>query len=103
MPSGPSLIRRTLKTSRSLHRSRAITRRPNMSERFSGRTVLITGAIGELGKAMAHAFADEGAKVIVTGRKEKQGRAFAATSGKGAIFLRLDVTDESSWQAAIGK
>jgi len=72
-----------------------------MSERFIDRTVLITGAAGALGEAMAQGFAADGAKVIVTARKEKQGRELAATIGRGAIFVELDVTDEASWQGAI--
>lgn len=72
-----------------------------MPERFSDRTVLITGAAGSLGEAMAHAFAVEGAKVVVTARKEEQGRQLARSIGKGATFVRLDVTDETSWKDAI--
>ena len=72
-----------------------------MSERFSNRTVLITGAVGGLGKEMARAFASERARVVVTGRKEEQGRALAEEIGNGAIFVRLDVTDEASWRRAM--
>ena len=72
-----------------------------MSERFIDRTVMITGAAGALGQAMARAFAAEGARVIVTGRKDAPGHELAETIGKGAIFVRLDVTDEASWQGAI--
>jgi 3alpha(or 20beta)-hydroxysteroid dehydrogenase len=72
-----------------------------MSDRFKNRTVLITGAVGGLGQAMAHAFAGEGARVVVTGRKEDQGRELSRDIGNGAIFVRLDVTDEASWQSAV--
>jgi 3alpha(or 20beta)-hydroxysteroid dehydrogenase len=72
-----------------------------MSDRFIDRTVMITGAVGALGKAMANAFAAEGARVVLTGRKDEQGRELAGTVGKGAIFVRLDVADEASWQNAI--
>lgn len=74
-----------------------------MSDRFKSRTVLITGAVGGLGQVMAHAFADEGARVVVTGRKEGQGRTLARKIGHDAIFVHLDVTDEASWNGAIGE
>ena len=72
-----------------------------MSDRFKNRAVLITGAVGGLGQAMAHAFAGEGARVVVTGRKEDQGRELSREIGHGAVFVRLDVTDEASWQSAM--
>jgi 3alpha(or 20beta)-hydroxysteroid dehydrogenase len=72
-----------------------------MSKRFSDQIVMITGAAGGLGAAMAHAFANEGATVVVTGRKETQGLELAKAIGEAAIFVRLDVTDEVSWRNAI--
>jgi len=69
--------------------------------RFSEQVVMITGAAGGLGASMAHAFANEGATVVVTGRKEQQGLALATALGGDAVFMKLDVTDEGSWRAAI--
>jgi 3alpha(or 20beta)-hydroxysteroid dehydrogenase len=71
------------------------------AKRFSGQTVMVTGAAGGLGVSMAHAFAQEGATVVVTGRKQKPGRELAAAIGESAFFVALDVTDEASWNAAI--
>jgi 3alpha(or 20beta)-hydroxysteroid dehydrogenase len=72
-----------------------------MSDRFRNRTVMVTGAVGSLGEAMAHAFAAEGGRVMVAARKEPQGRELAAAIGNGALFVRLDVTDEASWKEAV--
>jgi 3alpha(or 20beta)-hydroxysteroid dehydrogenase len=71
------------------------------AKRFSDQVVMITGAAGGLGTAMAHAFAKDGATVVVTGRKEAPGLALAKEVGTRALFTQLDVTDEGSWRAAI--
>jgi len=71
------------------------------AKRFSGQTVMVTGAAGGLGASMAHGFAKEGATVVVTGRKEKPGLELARAIGGEAFFVALDVTDEASWQNAI--
>jgi NAD(P)-dependent dehydrogenase (short-subunit alcohol dehydrogenase family) len=71
-----------------------------MSLRLENKTALITGAAQGLGAAIAARFAEEGALVfvgdlnaeagekIVSGIKEKGGKAF---------FVTLDVTQEQSW------
>jgi 3alpha(or 20beta)-hydroxysteroid dehydrogenase len=71
------------------------------TKRFTGRVVMITGAAGGLGAAMAHAFARDGATVVVTGRKEQPGVELAKAIGGDALFVHLDVTDEASWRGAI--
>ena len=62
---------------------------------------MVTGAAGGLGAALARAFANEGATVVVTGRSEKPGRDLAKAIGGNAIFVGLDVTDEASWRNAL--
>ena len=62
---------------------------PN-STRFAGRTALITGSTGGLGVAIAHAFADEGALVIVSGRDKSRGDAVVtdiSRRGGNAAFV----------------
>ena len=71
-----------------------------MRDRFQGRTVLITGATGGLGRSLALAFAAEGARVAVTARREADGRALVGEIGRGAVFATLDVADEASWAEA---
>ncbi|MEU4179730.1 SDR family oxidoreductase [Streptomyces sp. NPDC026589] len=47
------------------------------------------------------AYQAEGANVVIVGIDESRGRALAAELGARALYVRLDVTDESSWSAAV--
>ena len=49
--------------------------------------------------AIAQRFADEGAAVIITDIDEMAGAALAAEIGEAARFVRLNVSQESDWQA----
>jgi 3(or 17)beta-hydroxysteroid dehydrogenase len=66
--------------------------------RLPGKAAFITGAASGLGRAMATAFAAEGASVAIADIDEARGRAVAATLGERAIFLAHDVTSEEDWQ-----
>jgi NAD(P)-dependent dehydrogenase (short-subunit alcohol dehydrogenase family) len=60
--------------------------------------VLITGALTGIGRATAMAFAREGARVIISGRREAAGLALAAelrAVGAQAEFIRADVRFEA--------
>lgn len=60
--------------------------------------VLITGALTGIGRATAIAFAREGNRVVVSGRREEAGQALAAelrALGAEAEFLRADVRFEA--------
>ncbi|KRE62967.1 SDR family oxidoreductase [Nostocoides sp. Soil756] len=67
---------------------------------LSGRTALVTGGAQGLGEGMAKALAAAGARVMV-GDLQDAGADTAAALGEGHGFVRLDVTDESSWEAAV--
>ncbi|GGA30029.1 SDR family NAD(P)-dependent oxidoreductase [Dyella nitratireducens] len=59
--------------------------------------VLITGALTGIGRATAIAFAKEGARLAVSGRREEEGQALAAQlrgMGVQAAFIRADVRFE---------
>jgi NADP-dependent 3-hydroxy acid dehydrogenase YdfG len=49
----------------------------NMQNSFTNKVVLITGGTSGIGKGTAIAFADAGAKVVLTGRREKEGAQVA--------------------------
>lgn len=74
------------------------------SERFSGRTVLVTGGGAGIGAATAHRLAAEGAGVIILDSDEEGGRRTAreiTASGARAAFVLGDVTDEPAWSRAV--
>src|SRR5260221_11709512 len=61
---------------------------------MSSPVVLITGALTGIGRAAAVIFAQEGARVVVSGRREKEGKELVAelkALGAEAIFVRTDV------------
>jgi NAD(P)-dependent dehydrogenase (short-subunit alcohol dehydrogenase family) len=65
-------------------------------DRFSGRTVLVTGGTSGIGLATALAFKEEGARVIVTGRGPQALEAAGAALGAGSIVIRNDASDPES-------
>lgn len=71
--------------------------------RFDGQSVIVAGAARGIGRAIAEAFADEGAQVYACDVLVKDVEAFAgARSGGGAIHaLPVDVTDEKSVDAVV--
>jgi NAD(P)-dependent dehydrogenase (short-subunit alcohol dehydrogenase family) len=74
-----------------------------MSE-FTGKVALITGGNAGIGRATAIEFAKHGAKVVITGRREKEGHEVIAeikALGGEAIFAQTDVSKESDVKAMI--
>jgi NAD(P)-dependent dehydrogenase (short-subunit alcohol dehydrogenase family) len=69
--------------------------------RLAGQQVLVTGASRGTGRAIALAFAREGARVAVAARTENDLRATADACGEGAVPIVLDVTDEEACTAAV--
>lgn len=60
--------------------------------RFTNKTILVTGGNSGIGLATAQAFAAEGARVIVTGRDQAALEQAAATLGTQALAIRNDAS-----------
>ncbi len=60
--------------------------------RLDGKAAIVTGASGELGRAMANGLKDFGARVAVIGRSE----SLLRLADDGFIPIRGDLTDEDS-------
>jgi len=69
--------------------------------RMAGRCALVTGATGGLGWAIAALLHEEGATVYLSDIDRERGESLARELGDRASFVHLDVTDESSWAAAL--
>src|ERR1700694_3793594 len=77
----------------------------DVSELFDlhGRTALITGGSGVLGRVMASGLAQAGARVAVLGRREEPALAVAASiraTGGEAIGVAGDVLDRTALERA---
>ncbi|MEW4563340.1 glucose 1-dehydrogenase [Bremerella sp. JC770] len=68
---------------------------------FQDKVVLITGGTSGIGEASAILFAEQGAKVVVAGRRTELGEAVVdriKSAGGEAVFVKTDVTSEEDVQ-----
>src|SRR6202034_1283756 len=73
---------------------------------MSSPVVLITGALTGIGRATALAFAQEGARVVVSGRHDDEGQKLATelrNLGAEAEFVRTDVRHEDEVKNLVDK
>src|SRR5438034_3327615 len=72
--------------------------------KLNGKVALVTGGPSGIGKATAIAFARAGAKVVLTGRREKEGAQVVAEIkklGGDAAFVRGDIAKDADVKAMI--
>ena len=75
-----------------------------MQNSYANKIVLVTGGTSGIGKTTAIAFAEAGAKVIITGRREKEGLEVVAEikkTGGTADYIRTDVAKEADVVKAV--
>lgn len=68
--------------------------------------VLITGALTGIGRATALAFAKEGARIVISGRREEEGKKLVAEFlklGAEAEFVRCDVRHEEDVRSLVDR
>ncbi|NBO35430.1 MAG: SDR family NAD(P)-dependent oxidoreductase, partial [Actinobacteria bacterium] len=71
----------------------------NQTNRFTGKTAIVTGGAGGIGTAVCQRLASEGAFVIVTDTNAENAHKVAAdisASGGSAIALPADISSESA-------
>ena len=69
--------------------------------RLASKVAMVTGGASGMGRSEATIFAREGARVIVADLLEAEGKEVAKSIGDAARFVKLDVTKEAEWEAAV--
>jgi 3alpha(or 20beta)-hydroxysteroid dehydrogenase len=69
--------------------------------RLAGKVAIITGGARGQGAEEAKLFVAEGARVVIGDVLAAEGEALAKELGANACFVRMDVSQEADWQAAL--
>ncbi|MEV0663567.1 glucose 1-dehydrogenase [Actinomadura luteofluorescens] len=69
--------------------------------RVDGKVALISGGARGIGAASARALAAEGARIVIGDILDDEGEAVADELGDAGRYVRLDVTSEEDWAAAV--
>jgi NAD(P)-dependent dehydrogenase (short-subunit alcohol dehydrogenase family) len=68
---------------------------------LDGKAAIVTGGTSGIGEGIAKAFVSEGAKVVIVGRREEEGRALEEQIG--VRFVRADVGNEADVKGMVDK
>ena len=69
---------------------------------FKGKTVWITGASSGIGEALVHSFANEGANVILSARREdelKRIQQKAKLTDNNSLIIAFDLSQSNNYSA----
>ena len=69
--------------------------------RLQDKVAIVTGGTSGIGLRTVEVFADEGAKVVFSGRREKEGREISDRLGESVSFVRADASVEADMQSLI--
>src|SRR5436190_20037576 len=81
-------------------------RKEHSMNTFSNKVALVNGGTSGIGSATALAFAREGAKVVISGRREKEGNevvSFIKKNGGEGMFIKTDVSGETDVVSLVAK
>ena len=70
-------------------------------KRLEDKVAIVTGATSGIGRACAVRFAQEGAHVVVAGRRREAGEGVAASLGGRSLFVPADVSREEDVRALV--
>jgi len=68
---------------------------------LEGKTAIISGAASGIGEATARLFIKEGARVLLSDIKDEKGTKIAEELGSDALFMHVDVSNESDIEKAV--
>jgi NAD(P)-dependent dehydrogenase (short-subunit alcohol dehydrogenase family) len=77
-----------------------------MAGRLKGKTALVTGATSNIGRAIAEAFAAEGAQVVISGRSAQRGAQVVdgiRSRGGRADFVRAELDGSAEASRALAE
>lgn len=70
---------------------------------LDGKVAVISGGTSGIGARTAALFVEQGASVVVGGRREVEGKELVASLGSRARFVQVDVAVESDVERLIGR